>query len=317
VIERVHGVEREVPSIGVHAKGKVAAEFLTLARYAMFSQVYWHHAVRAQKSMLFRAVGTLLAKLTSEGAVGQFKSEFISMVSEIPEALYKVGAENALLFQHRASEIQFGEIGLGTDLVPTDAAVLSWFSQKLRAGGHPDSILIDGILSRRLFKRLWVVSYELESDRWDKIVNDWDKLGRLQRHRVSIEFERAIAAKLTPDQLKNVTALKAREAREKIQENTAGEIPWLLIDIPGNRPGAETGLYYVHEAQRRRLRKDDRAVGDLQTSPIWERYAGDLRRTAGKIRVFCDPLLVDTVESSLSWEAGIDLLQAVIEQSSS
>jgi HD superfamily phosphohydrolase len=314
VIERVQGSPREVPSIGVHAKGKVAAEFLTLARYAMFSQVYWHHAVRAQKSMLFRAVGTLLAALNSDAAVGNFKSEFIRMISALPEALYYAGPDSTL-FELDSRQIEFGPMALGTDLVPTDAAVLSWFSQKLRQGGHPDSTLIDGILSRRLFKRLWVVSYEMESARWEKIITNWDQLDRLKRHRVSIDFERAIAAALTPDRLTNVTALKASEARDKIEEYTAGEIPWLLIDIPGNRPGAEVGLYYVHEAQRRQLRKDDRAVGDLQTSPVWDRYGRDLRQTAGKIRVFCDPLLVDTIESSLSWEAGIDMLQAVIEQS--
>jgi HD superfamily phosphohydrolase len=315
VIDRVQGTPREVPSIGVHAKGKVAAEFLTLARYAMFSQVYWHHAVRAQKSMLFRAVGTLLADLHSDAAVGQFKSEFIAMISALPESLYHL-ATDTTLFDLDPRGLEFGPMNLGTDLVPTDAAVLSWFSQKLRQENHPDSMLIDGILSRRLFKRLWVVSYEMQPTRWDKIVNNWDQMDRLKRHRVSMEFERAIAASLTPDRLANVTALKATEARDKIEEYTAGEIPWLLIDIPGNRPGAEIGLYYVHEAQRRQLRKDARAVGDLQTSPVWERYGRDLRQTAGKIRVFCDPMLVDTVESSLSWENGIDVLESVIEQSS-
>ncbi len=89
VHERIPGGLRDVPSIGVHAKGKVAAEFLTFARYAMFSQVYWHHTVRAQKAMLFRAVEALLALLASDTAIAQFKSDFVVMVTALPENLYQ------------------------------------------------------------------------------------------------------------------------------------------------------------------------------------------------------------------------------------
>ena len=36
-------------------KGKTAAELMVFARYVMFSEVYWHHAVRAATSMFARA----------------------------------------------------------------------------------------------------------------------------------------------------------------------------------------------------------------------------------------------------------------------
>ncbi len=41
VIDKVPGGARDVPIVGVHAKGKVAAEFVSIARYATFSQGYW------------------------------------------------------------------------------------------------------------------------------------------------------------------------------------------------------------------------------------------------------------------------------------
>ena len=37
-------------------------EFVSIARYAMFSQGYWHHTVRAMKAMLARAVRSLVAE---------------------------------------------------------------------------------------------------------------------------------------------------------------------------------------------------------------------------------------------------------------
>lgn len=41
--------------LAVSDKGKTAAELLVFARYVMFSEVYWHHGVRAATAMLQRA----------------------------------------------------------------------------------------------------------------------------------------------------------------------------------------------------------------------------------------------------------------------
>ena len=253
VFERIPGGMRDVPSIGVHAKGKVAAEFLTFARYAMFSQVYWHHTVRAQKAMLFRAVEALLAPLSTDTAIAQFKSDFVAMVAALPENLYQ-DQPTILPFPEEPTEvINLGSIETSTDLAPTDAAVLCWFRGRLRRSNHANSSLIDGILSRRLFKRLWVVSYEMEGELWKRIVDLWDRLDRSGRHTVSLSLEVKIAKLLTAEQTASVTSLEATEAKDLIDQHTAAEKPWLLIDIPGNRPGADVGLYSVQEGQRRKM----------------------------------------------------------------
>ncbi|MCA8997976.1 MAG: HD domain-containing protein [Planctomycetaceae bacterium] len=41
--------------LAITAKGKTAAELMVFARYVMFSEVYWHHAVRSATSMFARA----------------------------------------------------------------------------------------------------------------------------------------------------------------------------------------------------------------------------------------------------------------------
>jgi hypothetical protein len=43
-------------ALAITDKGQTAAELLVFARYVMFSEVYWHHAVRAATAMLQRAV---------------------------------------------------------------------------------------------------------------------------------------------------------------------------------------------------------------------------------------------------------------------
>ena len=42
--------------VAISDKGRTAAELMVFARYVMFSEVYWHHAVRAATAMLQRAV---------------------------------------------------------------------------------------------------------------------------------------------------------------------------------------------------------------------------------------------------------------------
>jgi hypothetical protein len=47
--------------VGVHEKGISALESLLFAKYQMYRNVYWHHAVRAATCMFKRAVRTTLA----------------------------------------------------------------------------------------------------------------------------------------------------------------------------------------------------------------------------------------------------------------
>ncbi len=50
-------------SLAITDKGKTAAEMMVFARYVMFSEVYWHHAVRSATAMLQRAFHLLRDRL--------------------------------------------------------------------------------------------------------------------------------------------------------------------------------------------------------------------------------------------------------------
>ena len=303
------GGARDVPMIGIHAKGKVAAEFLTLARYAMFCQVYWHHTVRAQKAMLSRAIHSYLSHLKKEEDIEKNKYDFIRTITELPKSLYSEQIQLPLLNEDKDADSEFKTYN--SDLSPTDAATIAYFMRKMTKFKKPEKKLLEDILARRLFKRLWVISYDMEPRRWHEITSKWDNMNKTQRHAISYEFEKSIASKLQSEEVKSVTSLKSDDAMEIIENYVAAEIPWLLIDIPGNRPGADVGLYYVLEGQRRQLRKNNKAVGELQKCEIWEKYAKDIRKVAGKIRIFCDPKIVDTIEVSVTFDNGLNLLEDV------
>ncbi len=68
-------------ALAINSKGRTAAELMVFARYVMFSEVYWHHAVRSATAMLQRAF--FRSRESNEqfdwGAEFQFgESEFVS-----------------------------------------------------------------------------------------------------------------------------------------------------------------------------------------------------------------------------------------------
>ena len=67
--------------LAIRDKGRTAAEMLVFARYVMFSEVYWHHAVRSATAMLQRAFYLLheqldldqLFRLTEQAMIAQLQ----------------------------------------------------------------------------------------------------------------------------------------------------------------------------------------------------------------------------------------------------
>ena len=79
-------------SLAITDKARTAAEMMVFARYVMFSEVYWHHAVRSATCMLQRAVWELRQLsdgMASSGAFGlvawqqMSESEFIFKMREL------------------------------------------------------------------------------------------------------------------------------------------------------------------------------------------------------------------------------------------
>lgn len=54
-------------ALAIRDKGRTAAEMMVFARYVMFSEVYWHHAVRSATAMLQRAFYLLHGQLDLDG----------------------------------------------------------------------------------------------------------------------------------------------------------------------------------------------------------------------------------------------------------
>ncbi|QDV62837.1 HD domain-containing protein [Crateriforma conspicua] len=73
-------VHPERPELAIHQKGRTAAEMMVFARYVMFSEVYWHHAVRSATAMLQRCVFLLQNRVDLESSFRMDDATWIAMI---------------------------------------------------------------------------------------------------------------------------------------------------------------------------------------------------------------------------------------------
>ncbi len=69
--------------LAVGHKGRTAAEMMVFARYIMFSEVYWHHAVRAATAMLQRSVFLLRQRLDLTATLKLADAEWIARLRRV------------------------------------------------------------------------------------------------------------------------------------------------------------------------------------------------------------------------------------------
>lgn len=78
-------VHPERNELAISSKGRTAAEMMVFARYVMFSEVYWHHTVRAATAMLQRGVFLLQNRMDLPASLRLTDSEWIAMFRRMAE----------------------------------------------------------------------------------------------------------------------------------------------------------------------------------------------------------------------------------------
>lgn len=81
--------------LAITDKGKTAAEMMVFARYVMFSEVYWHHAVRAATAMFQRAIYFLHQEINLERVLPplteqRMKDELRHLSRERPAVVFEL-----------------------------------------------------------------------------------------------------------------------------------------------------------------------------------------------------------------------------------
>ena len=79
--------------LAVTDKGRTAAELMVFARYVMFSEVYWHHAVRSATSMFARGFYEVHERLNVPSLLGGSEADTISALRA---AVHGAASENLI-----------------------------------------------------------------------------------------------------------------------------------------------------------------------------------------------------------------------------
>lgn len=73
-------VNADGTGLAITAKGRTAAEMMVFARYVMFTEVYWHHAVRSATTMFARAFYEVYRELDLEELFSRPEDELIQQL---------------------------------------------------------------------------------------------------------------------------------------------------------------------------------------------------------------------------------------------
>jgi HD superfamily phosphohydrolase len=127
-------------ALAITDKGKTAAEMMVFARYVMFSEVYWHHAVRSATAMLQRAFYMLRDNLDIERMVTMTEQPWIDAIqsagrnSPAKPLLDGIFGRTRSLYKRLAQYSYFEEPDMYRRMAQRQYAELVTFSERIAAG---------------------------------------------------------------------------------------------------------------------------------------------------------------------------------------
>lgn len=150
-------INPDTARLAIGEKGRTAAEMMVFARYVMFSEVYWHHAVRSATAMLQRAVFGLRDSFDLQGSMQLTDQDWINSLRKSASGSDANGLVDGLFgplrrLHKRVAEFNFTD---GAEvhqklarrpywwLVAASEQLASQLSQRIESPILPEDILID------------------------------------------------------------------------------------------------------------------------------------------------------------------------------
>lgn len=301
--------DRTFVTMGIHEKGKIPAEAVAFARYAMFGAVYWHHTSRSAKAMLHRALWEAIPKWDRRSKeYRDFKEAFFAEVGGQGRLIHRSATQGNLFVDQTTRKL----IAETPQLAVSDYNMLCWLYEKTTADGKR---LIEMLCRRDLFKRLLVVSHRRNSALWELLAR--------MKHNASSEdmiefqktFQDAIIRSIdaVEDEKRVSTVMQKTFTDAIVGRNAQGEILF-LVDIPGDRPGTTTGLYFLPEHRTQGPLTATTENREMEDSVVWNSLSTQFVASVGKIRVFCAPDIAETCTVCLRREDIEGVLEGAARQ---
>jgi len=296
-------------ALGVHEKGKVPAEALAFARYALFGSVYWHHTSRSVKAMLHRAVWETIPD--SDKRHKEYKDFSEALWTEIIQE-GRVGDRQTPSGYLFVQDIHSTPPAETAQISVSDYEILCWIHSRSNERGKQ---LINMISKRQLFKRLLVVSARKNQNLWERLVH----MRKDANPSTMIDFENTFQKELIHainklDPTKRIsTVFLGQDITDQIVARDESNEVLFLVDIPGDRRSSTTELCLLPEHRIYGPVTSQQDDGEIEDSPVWNSLSTQFSESLGKIRVFCAPDLVATFTEGLSRDQIEGALASAVE----
>lgn len=307
--------------LGIHEKGRVPAEAVAFARYAMFAEVYWKHSYRAYKCMIRWLVWTALTTSSTPQKRKLLKKEFQNYVFRKPNGH---GSQREI-FEAIGDRTELADFR-NTDVHLADIEVIKWFGER---GGEEGKRFASMIVNRNyMFKRLLVLTKArtVKMGLWERLhafFSTHGKTGKVMR-RFNQAFQKLISDRLSDKEQDTGTKLSAEfvDSRNRFI-STSSEQQHILVDVPRNKSDIGDLFCLIqtdHVASKRtRVNVDDGGKGlirstNLEESLVWKALQKEAAEALGKARVFCNPDYVLMLHSYFGQEELEDLLDIALQE---
>lgn len=260
--------------VGIHERGRIAAESLAFARYASYGSAYWHHTHRAAKAMVATIVWLALEQLRDAGE-RQYRQKLRDLISEALGEYYD--PQGRLGIDGLRPQI------LGTSAVdPGTEFILRTLAQH---GGAQARGLCDALVDRRIHKRALVLTRARSKD------VPWAQLDSLTRRwEPRFELQRRLQSRISTATLERCEQGLPDESR--LDDTIVSDFrtvwdsePIVLLDTPVTRSGADSPLEYLCEEAHLEY-PDPFPTGELTESSIWYALGYQTQQTIMKTRLF-------------------------------
>lgn len=307
VYQRDKGGDQQYFALGIHEKGRAAAESLGFIRFQMFRSIYWHHTVRSAKAMLQRAAFEWIAKNGYERRNNdKLKHELHDFILQYQNKQFRSDKQikmDDLLGQVDGKESEsdsmkvpsLNQIGFlvkpqWSNISHSDMLALTWLHERTSEVGRR---LIETLAKRELYKRVFVISCVQEPSLWkliQKKVSTYDKLmERSERLRKGLKTKVDTILQRQDNSTKRfyVSGIGDDTSSVLAASQILGLEGTVLIDMPF--PRNPESLNFSPEELHRGQKEEFQSPSFLIVSELWKIFSENLHELAGNIRIFVHP----------------------------
>jgi HD superfamily phosphohydrolase len=263
--------------LGAHERGKISAEVVAFARYAMYGSVYLHRTARAVKSMLHYGAWDMLKSSNEENLQSQFEDVIIR--NRLP------ALQQQLFEKNKANQAMARALWPGFNLA--DQQMIAWLWQGC---GDRGRMVLEALALGEIYERALVLGHDREEELWRNFNKFAMKASPADRLDLNDGVEEEIS-----EFLGELTSTD-REQTEAFHDERLAEIavlrqkgPLVLVDIPVDRTSGMRDIKFFAETARWKYDEDDLVKIAVSKSDMWEAIVDKFHKSLGKVRVFVQP----------------------------